>query len=442
MRAGDAARAPAGRPHVAANVALGLISAALTAALFLVVLLLIEGWRLTPDRGRRRRHRDAGCALLSRPGSPDGPARRGPRAAAGRDPDRGRPRRARRCCPARGCGWYVRRRRRWSALGLALTLVGADRGGAARAAPRRRSTAAGRSPRATPASWSGLLLLTPVFTADLETSAPRGGGRHRSAARRRLSPRAKIELAGRIAESGRGRGRQGPDNRPGVRAVAVRSGGACRDGLTAISDRGRGRRRRDARVQRLVSDCRRFRPRGADPDRDRPPPGAAVSGRSLVGVAIAAATALVALYLVLGGGSYEPTPVADPCAPREWRDPHGVEESAQQFALSALDGAACKLDVSRETLAVALATPESRKEFAAAYGIGDAEFEAAVRAGVEARDRRRRGGRGAQPAGRHRTAGDRGAPPGRRGGGVDPRTVGSCSTAPAACSTSLGPRIT
>jgi hypothetical protein len=108
-----------------------------------------------------------------------------------------------------------------------------------------------------------------------------------------------------------------------------------------------------------------------------------VSGRSLVGVAIATATALVALYLVLGGGSYEPTPVADPCAHREWRNPHGVEESAQQFALSALDGAACKLGVSRETLAVALATPESRKEFAAAYGIGDAEFEAAVRAGVE-----------------------------------------------------------
>jgi hypothetical protein len=108
-----------------------------------------------------------------------------------------------------------------------------------------------------------------------------------------------------------------------------------------------------------------------------------VSGRSLIGIAIAAATALVAVYLALGGGSYEPTPVADPCAPREWRDPHGVEESAQQFALSALDGAACRLDVSRETLTIALATPESREEFAAAYGIGDAEFEAAVRAGVK-----------------------------------------------------------
>lgn len=38
----------AGRPHLAANAALALISAALVAALFLVVLLLIEGWRLSP----------------------------------------------------------------------------------------------------------------------------------------------------------------------------------------------------------------------------------------------------------------------------------------------------------------------------------------------------------------------------------------------------------
>ena len=92
--------------------------------------------------------------------------------------------------------------------------------------------------------------------------------------------------------------------------------------------------------------------------------------------------ALVIAYLVAGGGDYEPTAVADPCAPREWRDPEGVEEAAQQFALSALDGAACELQVSRETLAVALATPESRAEFAAEHGIDDGELEAAVRAGV------------------------------------------------------------
>ena len=105
-------------------------------------------------------------------------------------------------------------------------------------------------------------------------------------------------------------------------------------------------------------------------------------GRRLVALAILASAGLVALYLALGGGSYEPTPVADPCEAREWRSPAGVEEAAQQFALSALDGAACQLRVTRETLAVALATEESRAEFAAEYGIESAELEAAVRAGV------------------------------------------------------------
>lgn len=39
---------PSGRPHLVANLALAMISAAIAAALFLLVLLLIEGWRLSP----------------------------------------------------------------------------------------------------------------------------------------------------------------------------------------------------------------------------------------------------------------------------------------------------------------------------------------------------------------------------------------------------------
>ena len=38
----------AGRPHLLANLALALVSAAIAAALFLLVLLLIEGWRMSP----------------------------------------------------------------------------------------------------------------------------------------------------------------------------------------------------------------------------------------------------------------------------------------------------------------------------------------------------------------------------------------------------------
>lgn len=106
------------------------------------------------------------------------------------------------------------------------------------------------------------------------------------------------------------------------------------------------------------------------------------SARLLIGSITAAALTLVILYLALGGGSYEPTPVVDPCAAREWRSPDGVEEAAQQFLLSALDGAACELGVTRELLAAALATEDSRRRFAAEQGIGDAELESAVRAGL------------------------------------------------------------
>lgn len=107
-----------------------------------------------------------------------------------------------------------------------------------------------------------------------------------------------------------------------------------------------------------------------------------LSGRSLVGAAVVASVALVGIYLAAGGSSYEPTASADPCEEREWRSPEGIEESAQQFALSALDGAACELGVTREELAVALTTEEAREEFADEQGIDDATLEEAVRAGV------------------------------------------------------------
>jgi hypothetical protein len=107
-----------------------------------------------------------------------------------------------------------------------------------------------------------------------------------------------------------------------------------------------------------------------------------VSPRLLVGGAAGLSILLVVVYLAAGGGSYEPTPVADPCEPREWTSPDDLEATAQQFFLSALDGAACELGVSREELAAALPTEETRQEFAAEQGIDDAALETAVRAGV------------------------------------------------------------
>jgi hypothetical protein len=102
----------------------------------------------------------------------------------------------------------------------------------------------------------------------------------------------------------------------------------------------------------------------------------------LVGGALVAAVVLVGAYLAAGGSSYTPEKTQDPCEPRTWRNPEGLQEIAQQFTLSALDGAACQLGVSRETLARALATPEARERFTERYDIGDAKLAKAVRAGL------------------------------------------------------------
>ena len=99
--------------------------------------------------------------------------------------------------------------------------------------------------------------------------------------------------------------------------------------------------------------------------------------RTLVVAAIIASLGLVGTSLALGGASYEPKPVQDPCQPRSWTSPQGLDEIAQQLTLSALDGAACELHVSRETLVLALGTPEGRAQFAS-----DPRLAAALRAGL------------------------------------------------------------
>src|SRR5690242_1123020 len=107
---------------------------------------------------------------------------------------------------------------------------------------------------------------------------------------------------------------------------------------------------------------------------------AALRGRLLVGGAVLAAVALVGIYLAAGGSSYVPAKTRDPCKHRPWRNPEGIQAIAEQFSLSALDGAACKLGVSRETLAQALASPQARASFSQRYGIGDAKLAEAIRA--------------------------------------------------------------
>jgi len=103
-----------------------------------------------------------------------------------------------------------------------------------------------------------------------------------------------------------------------------------------------------------------------------------ISARALVAGSIAASVALVVTFLALGGSSYAPAKVRDPCQKRSWPETSSLQDTAQQFTLSALDGTACELHVSRETLVLALASSAGRERFAE-----DPRLEAAVRAGLE-----------------------------------------------------------
>lgn len=99
-------------------------------------------------------------------------------------------------------------------------------------------------------------------------------------------------------------------------------------------------------------------------------------------VALGLVAAVLLPYLALGGSTFEPTPVADPCQVRDWRDPGDVDEVLEQIVLSALDGAACGLGVSREDLVLAVRNEESLDAFAEEKGISRAEAEQAVRDGL------------------------------------------------------------
>lgn len=97
---------------------------------------------------------------------------------------------------------------------------------------------------------------------------------------------------------------------------------------------------------------------------------------------LGAVAAVLVPYAALGGASYAPTPLADPCETREWRDPGGLQEVLEQVALSGLDGGACELGVSREGLVLALRDESALDEFAAVNGLERDDAERAVQEGL------------------------------------------------------------
>lgn len=99
-------------------------------------------------------------------------------------------------------------------------------------------------------------------------------------------------------------------------------------------------------------------------------------------VSLAAVAAVIVPYVALGGATYAPTPTADPCETRVWRDPGGLSEALEQVALSGLDGAACEIGVSREDLVLALRSESALDDFAHENGLAREDAEQAVQQGL------------------------------------------------------------
>ena len=99
-------------------------------------------------------------------------------------------------------------------------------------------------------------------------------------------------------------------------------------------------------------------------------------------VAIGLVAAVVVPYVALGGGSFEPTPVADPCAPRAYPEAEGLGETIERIALTAVDRVACRLGVSREELVLALRSEDAFDRFSRENGIDHAEAEQAIHDGL------------------------------------------------------------
>lgn len=99
-------------------------------------------------------------------------------------------------------------------------------------------------------------------------------------------------------------------------------------------------------------------------------------------VALALVAAVVVPYIALGGGRFEPTPVADPCEARDGPEADGLGETIEGIALAAVDGVACELGVSREELVLALRSEEALAAFSDEHGLDRDELEGAITDGL------------------------------------------------------------
>lgn len=357
-----------GRPRIAPLFALALLSAALTAALFLLVVMLIEGWRYGPAGAALAVSVMPIAAILARPLESRLPiaaaagagtvAVGGGLIALGLLPD---------------ASWW------W--LVLPQVLIGFGLGAAL---PALTGVAIPHAVAiAGPASWTiaarhagvvvGLLLLTPVFTADLDAQQDRTERAGLAALLDApLGLETKIDLAQRLADRVASADGRLPDLAPAYAGVDGDPAqiAALADELDDQLDRaGTAAFSRSLQLAGLLALLALIPLLVSAGVRRR---------AALAGAAVAAALSggLVLAYVAAGGGTYEPTAERNPCGARERPDSDERFDDVQRILLSVLDGGACELDITREELLLNLIDEDTRRS------LDDDELTEALKAGV------------------------------------------------------------
>jgi predicted MFS family arabinose efflux permease len=363
----DDARRAAAAP--APMLALGLVSAALTAVLFLLVLLLVAGWDVSPLRAALTVTVLPAFALLgARIGGPAAA-----RAAAG--------------CALVGAGvlalaFLPDARPLWTvppqaAAGLGMGL--ALRALAGELLPERNARDAARLLTARHVGiTAALALLAPIVAADLDDATR--NARLRGTAivlDARLPPEEKVRLAPLLLV-GVGSDEPRAELR---RALREQRADVADDDLAAYDRMGE---RADETLVLAVGEAFRtaFLVTGGLAIL------AAAMTAALGGARLRAAAAAGAVAVALPAGylglhaalAPEPVELHDPCEERPLPRTGGIGGFLQDRTLELLDTAACRLGSSREQLVLALADDEERRRFEAEHGVDPRSVSGVLRA--------------------------------------------------------------
>ncbi|MGN6379404.1 MAG: MFS transporter [Gaiellales bacterium] len=367
---------PTRRPPWAPNIALALVAAGLTAALFLLVLLFVQGYQLSPIAAAFAVSTIPAAALVT------GYFVRGEgnavtRAASGSILIAG---------GLAALAFMPRAEVVWTlapqvAVGVGLAL----------AVPALSHAALQRGPLAVEGAWSiaarhagvvlGLVILTPILVTDLTTQSARAEqGGAAIVLESPLSFGAKLSLGAALIQKLETSDNKVPDlhtvfqsqhpsaaDRPAYDRIAS----ALYDEVRRAATRAFRRAFEVAALLSLLALVPLLAMR-------RGPLRIAV-----VAAAGGAAVVLVGAALAAGGASFGPTAAPDPCAGRNWGPTGSLSSIAGEVALSTLNGAACHLHVQSATLALALASDNSMRDFQSRHHVTDAQLGDAIKQGLQ-----------------------------------------------------------